>query len=186
MLGYKNTILGAFVITALLHFSIAWSYSDMPGSKDHPKIPRVAGTTIVGFAESSYGEGTFMTGAVKRELVSDTVEGKRTRIMYLGPTDLSPLAVLRNYQQAFADLGEVKEVYTCKGNDCFLNLGQIFTWRDSNRISNIFKRSEHLYSFGYSDQIYWYGKVTSPESLYHVSVYSAISTPSDNADLLLP
>lgn len=186
MPGYRNIILGAFGIITLFHFSVAWSESDMPGSKEHPKIPRVADTTIVGFAESSYDEGTFMTGASGRDLLSENVEGKRTRIMYIGPTDLSPLAVLRNYQQAFADLGEMKEVYTCKGNDCFSNLGQIFTWRKSNQVPNIFKRSEMLYSFGYSDQIYWYGKVTSPESLYHVSVYSAISTPSDNADLVLP
>jgi outer membrane protein OmpA-like peptidoglycan-associated protein len=186
MSTYKIIFITTFVLTALLRLDVCWSGSDMPGSKDHPKIPRVAGTTIVGFAENSYDEGTFMTGAEGRELVSDTAEGKRTRIMYMGPTELSPLAVLRNYQQAFADLGEVKEVYTCKGNDCFGNLGQMFTWRESNQIPNIFKRSRDLYVLGYSNQIYWYGKVTSPESLYHVSVYSAISTPPVRMDPFLP
>jgi outer membrane protein OmpA-like peptidoglycan-associated protein len=152
----------------------------MPGSHDHPKIPRVADTTIIGFAESNYDEGVFMTGAVGRDVVSENVEGKRTRIVYVGPTNLSPLAVLRNYQKAFDDIGEVEEVYSCKGDDCFGNLGSVFTWRKSNQIPTIFDYSQHMYSGrGYKDQIYWYGKIKSPESLYHVSVYSAISTPPE-------
>jgi outer membrane protein OmpA-like peptidoglycan-associated protein len=151
----------------------------MPGSKDHPKIPRVADTTIIGFAESSYDEGTFMTGVSGRELLSDKVEGKRTRIMYLGPRDLSPLGILRNYQQAFADLGKVEKVYSCKSDDCFQNLGGAFVWRKSNQIpNNIGPQAQNLYRFdwNYKDQIYWYGKVAMPESRYHVSIYSAVVT----------
>jgi OOP family OmpA-OmpF porin len=52
-----------------------------------------------------------------------------------------------------------------------LRVTELSAWTTS-----IFKRSEMLDSFGYRDQIYWYGKVTSPESLYHVPVYSAINT----------
>ena len=168
-------------ITALLHFNIAWSNSDMPGSKDHPKIPRVAGTTIVGFNESSYDEGIFMTGASGRELLSENVEGKRTRIMYMGPTDLSTLGIIRNYQKAFDDLGEVEEVYTCRKDQCFNNLGGVFTWRKSNQIPNNIKSSEYAYgsSSYYKDQVYWYGKVTTPDTLYHVSLYSAVMTDAN-------
>jgi outer membrane protein OmpA-like peptidoglycan-associated protein len=152
----------------------------MPASHDHPKIPRVADTTIIGFAESSYDEGVFMTGAAGRELVSENVEGKRTRIMYMGTKDLSPLAVLRNYQKAFDDLGEVEEVYSCKGDDCFQNLGGAFVWRKANQIPTIFDYSRNMYGGRhYKDQVYWYGKIANPESLYHVSVYSAVSTPPE-------
>lgn len=180
MANHRSVVLGMLVISTLVHLNIAHSGSDMPGSQDHPNIPRVAGTTIVGFAESTYDEGVFMKGAAGRELIPENAEGKRTRIMYMGPTDLSPLAVLRNYQKALSDLGEVEEIYACKGSDCFRNLGEIFTWRESNRIPNIFQGSEYLYRFGYKDQIYWYGKVATPESRYHVSVYSAIITPPDH------
>jgi outer membrane protein OmpA-like peptidoglycan-associated protein len=120
-----------------------------------------------------------MTGAERKELLSENVEGKRTRIMYVGPTDLSPLGVLRNYQKAFDDLGEVEEIYTCKGDTCFSNLGGVFIWRKSNQIPSIAgSKSQYLYSNShyYRDQIYWYGKVTTPESLYHISVYSAFIT----------
>lgn len=176
MLNHKNIFLGTLFIATLLHFNIAWSDSDMKGSKDHPKIPRVAGTTIAGYTESSYDEGVFMTGAERKELLSENVEGKRTRIMYVGPKDLSPLGILRNYQKAFDDLGEVEEIYTCKGDTCFSNLGGEFIWRKSNQISNSFgaDNSKHLYFTNYSNQVYWYGKVATPESLYHVSVYSTI------------
>ena len=180
MRNQRKILLGALAIGALLHFNVAQSDADMPGSHDHAKIPRVADTTIIGFAESNYDEGVFMTGAVGRELVSENVEGKRTRIMYVGPTNLSPLAVLRNYQKASDDLGEVEEVYSCKGNDCFQNLGGAFVWRKANQIPTIFDYSHQMYrGRHYKDQVYWYGKVASPESLYHVSVYSAISTPPE-------
>jgi OOP family OmpA-OmpF porin len=179
MLTHKYLILTALFIAIFLNFNTAWSDSDMKGSKDHPKIPRIEGTTIFGFSESSYGEGVFMSGASGNELVSENVEGKRTRIVYIGPKDLSPLGVLRNYQKALEDLGEVEEVYTCKGNDCFKNLGDAFIWRDSNQIPTVLGGLDHLYGFGYKDQIYWYGKITTPASLFHVSVYSAVNTPAD-------
>lgn len=167
-----------FAVCALLNVTVAQSASDMPESHDHPKVPRIEGTEIIGFAESGYDAGTFMTGSVGRELVTEDVEGKRTRILYMGPTSLSPLAVLRNYQKAFDDLGEVEEVYSCQGSGCFSNLGAEFTWRDSNQIPTIFDFSQQMYGGnGYRDQVYWYGRIAGPESLYHVSVYSAVSAP---------
>lgn len=180
MLLHRNILLLTFAITALLHLNIALSktYPDMQESRDHPKIPRVAGTSIVGYAASNYDEGVFMTGALDRELLSEEIEGKRTRIMYVGPKDLSPLGVLRNYQKGFADLGEVEEIYTCKGNDCFRNLFDSFIWRKSNRLpNNLGKKADKLDSFvGFKDQIYWHGKVRNAESLYHISIYTAISS----------
>ena len=179
MLTHKYFFLTALFIAIFLNFNLAWSDSDMKGSKDHPKIPRVSDTSIIGYTESSYDEGVFMTGTSGREMITENVEGKRTRIMYVGPKDLSPLGIIRNYQKAFDELGEVEEVYTCKGNDCFSNLGGAFTWRESNRITNnLGRRSSSIYTYAghYKDQIYWYGNVTTPESIYHISVYSTIMT----------
>lgn len=178
MLLLRNKFLVAFIIATALHLNVVWADADMPGSKDHPKIPRVAGTTIIGFAESSYDEGVFMTGAKGEELLSENIEGKRTRIMYVGPEDLSSLGVLRNYQKAFSDLGEVEEVYTCRGNDCFGNLGEIFIWRESNRIPNNLSRNDFTNWGSFQHQVYWYGKVKTTEALYHVSIYSAVKVYS--------
>lgn len=180
MLRHRTMFLVAFIITTVLPLNGVWADVDMLGSKDHAKIPRIVGTTIVGFAESDYDEGVFMSGATGNQLNSENVEGSRTRIMYLVPKDLSPLGILRNYQKAFDDLGKVEKVYSCKGQDCFSNLGDVFIWRKSNRLpNNIGKRADN-YFYGSSrklkDQTYWYGKVKTPESLYHVSIYSAIAS----------
>ena len=179
MFIHKNMLLVAFMMTTALPLNVVWADVDMPGSKDHPKIPRVTGTTIIGFAESGYDEGIFMTGATKKnEILSEEIEGKRIRIMYMGPTDLSPLGVLRNYQKAFADLGEIEEVYTCENHDCFNNLGGAFIWRESNRTATSLDYAQYIYHqpYYYTNQLYWYGKVTTPKSRYHVSVYSAVMT----------
>ena len=167
-----------FLIATALPMKAVWADADMVGSKDHPKIPRVAGTTIMGFAESGYDEGVFMTGATRKKILSENIEGKRTRLMYMGPKDLSPLGIMRHYQKTFENLGEVEEVYTCKGLDCFSNLGGSFVWRESNRIANYFDPSRYLFGqpYYYTKQIYWYGKVTTSESRYHVAVYSAVMT----------
>jgi len=183
MLLHRNMFLVAFIMTTTLPLNVVWANSDMTGSKDHPKIPRVAGTTIIGFAESDYDAGVFMTGAnEKMELLTENIEGKRTRIIYLGPTGLSPLGALRNYQKAFADLGKAEEIYSCKAQDCFRNLGNVFIWDKSNRIpNNIGENADNIPGFtDFKDQTYWYGKVKEGDSLYHVSVYSAVITYDKN------
>jgi len=177
MLLHRNIFWITFIMTIALPLNGVWADVDMLGSKDHPKIPRIADSTIIGFAESGYDEGVFMAGATGNQLNSENIEGKRTRVMYVAPKDLSTLGILRNYQKAFDDLGEVEEVYTCKGHDCFRNLGDIFIWHKSNRLpNNIGKKENYFWSTTREekDQTYWYGKIKTPESLYHVSIYSAI------------
>jgi outer membrane protein OmpA-like peptidoglycan-associated protein len=186
MQTFKHIAAVVFLFSVLLASGTAWS-EDLAGAKDHPKIPRVAGTTIIGFAESSYDEGVFMTGAAGKEILSTSVEGKRTRIMYVGPQSLSTLGALRNYQQAFKGLGEVQEVYTCKGNGCPSNLGSTFIWRKSNLIpNNLGNNKRFIYGFGSSDQgrNYWYGKIVSADTLYHVSVSSAVMTYSSGGNVV--
>lgn len=163
----------------------AAAQSDMPDSKDHPKIPRVEGTTIVGYKSSGYDEGVFVTGMENRELQTENGEGKRTRIMYLGEKDLSPLGILRNYQKALEDLGQVNEVFSCKGHACYSNLGEIFIWNKNNRIHTSFDKNDNYYLYfsgsHYREQSYWYGTVQSDDALYHVSVYTAVRDSKDTA-----
>jgi outer membrane protein OmpA-like peptidoglycan-associated protein len=75
-------------------------------------------------------------------------------------------------------LGKVEEVYSCRRDECFNNLGGAFIWREDSRIPNNIEDSQWIYGapLYYKDQVYWYGKVTTSESLYHVSVYSAVIT----------
>jgi outer membrane protein OmpA-like peptidoglycan-associated protein len=188
MLTYKKFTVIAFLIgTLCISNSASATDVDFPEGKDHPKIPRVAGTTILGFAESSYDEGVFMTAAVGEEIKTTNVEGKHTRIMYVGPKSLSPLGILRNYQQAFQGLGEVEEIYSCTATDCFRNLGEVFVWRESNLMPNNLGSSKgFIFGFGSSDsgRNYWYGKVKTPEALYHISVTSAVMTYSSGGNVI--
>jgi hypothetical protein len=165
MTTHWNLIL--FILASLTISAYATvAQSDMSGSKDHPKIPRVEGTTIVGYKYSSYDEGDFITGMENRELQTENIEGKRTRVMYLGGKDLSPLGILRNYQKAMENLGQSDVVFSCKGLAFYSNLGENFIWNKNNRIPTSFKNkndNHYLYFDGrhYREQSYWYGKVQS-------------------------
>ena len=65
---------------AVASHSIAFAQSDMRGSSDHPKIPRIEGTVIYGYQYSEFDEGRFITTIDgKPTLVRPT--GKRTRII---------------------------------------------------------------------------------------------------------
>jgi outer membrane protein OmpA-like peptidoglycan-associated protein len=182
MLNHKIIFI-TFIVAAFLHFNMAWA-NDLVNSKDHPKIPRVAGTVIMGYAESSYDEGVFIAATAGNKLVTKNVEGKRTRIMYAGRQDISTLGVLRNYQKAFDNVGELKQIYTCRAEKCFNNLGGVFIGRSNNQIrSTIGSDSQWFYSnwYYYKDQVYFYGTVTTADALYHVSVYSAVQTEKSHS-----
>ena len=148
----------------------------MEGSQDHPKIPRIKDTYIVGYAQSPFDEGTFITIMQNRKLGKALAEGGRTRLAYLGPKTMSPLLVLRAYQNALTELGEIEEVFSCRKDDCYSNFPEVFIWSGQHRVPNILPGSSH--AFGnrgyYRDQRYWYGTVTATDSRYHVSVYSTV------------
>jgi hypothetical protein len=106
------------------------------------------------------------------------VEGKHTKIIYVGPKNLTPIGALRYYQKAFAALGEVTEVFSCRRNDCFDNLGGKFIWSFDNRIPNNLHSSKYLYhnSYYYKRQAYWHGTIKSPSAEYAVSFYASLRT----------
>lgn len=173
----KPSAIVIFVFIAALPFP-ASAQEDMPDSQDHPQIPRIEGTYIVGYGHSLYDEGEFITGFEDRELQTVVAEGKRTRIAYLGPKTVSPLLVLRNYQTALAELGEVEEIFLCRKTDCPSNLPKIFTWSDQRRVDNVMPGSRFVFGVTsyYRDQLYWYGRVTGTNARYHVSIYSSVFT----------
>ncbi len=160
---------------------------DMEGSQDHPKIPRIKDTYIVGYAQSPFDEGTFITSMHNRKLGKAIIEGVRTKLAYLGPKTLSPLMVLRTYQSALTKLGETKEVFSCRKDDCYSNFPDIFIWSNQHRVDNILPKSN--YAFGnshyYRDQRYWYGTVTGTAARYHVSVYSTVFSEGTQAESLV-
>ena len=81
--------------------------SDVKGSKDHPMVSRYAGSIVIGYDFRKFDEFVIPLGPLKRVEVGKTifepsksqrVEGRATRILYVGPQDRSPLEIVRNYE----------------------------------------------------------------------------------------
>lgn len=158
---------------------------DMPGAEDHPEVPRVNGTYIVGYDYREYDAGLFVDGFENRELQTESAEGIRTRIMYFGKPDMTPLLLLRNYQSAFGKLGDVEEKYSCRQNTCPSNFATAFIWADEHRIpTSLGDGAGWMYGISsyYRDQTYWYATVTADDRRFHVAVYSAIFSDANQVE----
>ena len=173
----RNTAIIFISFFVLLFLSAAQAQNNIEGGKDHPKIPRVKGTVLNGYAYTDFDEGRFITDFKKKKLVLEKPAGKRTRLFYLAPKDISGLQAEKNYEFALKKLGTVETPYKCAGNTCPSNLGSAFVWAKDNRIPVNLKGSSFFYAtFGYRDQRYAYFAVTGDEARYHVSVYTAFLT----------
>ena len=99
-------ILSAGIILSILWANavIAAEKKDFKGSKDHPFIPRVQDSYIIGYQFDEFNDVELILGPakqVKKSVVpekSETQEGRRTRIIYVAPKKRSTLEILRNYQ----------------------------------------------------------------------------------------
>lgn len=107
--------------------------SDRPGSKDLSWLKRFEGSKIVAYEQKAYDEYTFPSGPLARSTVPDaadesnnyvsefkeklSLEGARTRIVYLVPAGRSPLEVLRGYEQELVTQGAQKR-FECATQAC--------------------------------------------------------------------
>lgn len=159
-------------VSLFLFSSTLYAQKDMPGSQDHPSLPRVTGTTIIAHDYSDFDEGRFVASKKKKDRDIRNPTGKRTRLMYLAPKDISGLQVIKNYQAALTELGNVREIYSCEPSNCSGLAGIV--WAKDNRIPSSLNGSDFFYAtFGYNDQRYLYSTVTTDDARYHVSVYTA-------------
>jgi outer membrane protein OmpA-like peptidoglycan-associated protein len=77
---------------------------DAPNCKDHPLFTRMPDMYVVSCKVADFDRATFKTGKATQE----NVEGRRFEIRYAlpaGPPPPSPLAIIRNHQQAIAGIG---------------------------------------------------------------------------------
>lgn len=148
--------------------------TDMLGSSDFDDLPRVERTHIVGYQQSDYDTGIFVTGMSGKEPRTANPEGRRTRIVYLGQEDQTSLQLLRNYQRAFADYGDYTERYSCRDQECYRGLAEGIVWSRANQIKVSFKNSNSLYiPFGNQQSpAYVYGTIAIDDRLLHVSMFT--------------
>jgi len=97
--------------------------TDIEGGKDNPLVKRYAGSYILAHQYKKFDEFTFPLSKIegRRSAFSPkekkTVEGPYTRLVYLMPTDRSPLEIIRNYQDEILGL-EGRVLYECKQEKC--------------------------------------------------------------------
>ncbi len=106
--------------------------ADKKGARDNALLKRYEGSFIVAYEHKSFDE--FNLPLSKLEQLPDdkkdahnnrvyepkqkkSLEGERTRIVYVIPPDRSPLEVLRNYQEEIEGKGG-KVLYQCKAEGC--------------------------------------------------------------------
>ena len=166
-------LMGIFLI--LIAIAIP-AQADMGGSADHPRIPRVAGAEIYGYAHSEYDAATMLTEAAPGKLVVKNPEGVRTRILYVAKPGDTPTMVMRNYAVALDELGEVREIYSCR-NSCHGHTFSTTLWtRETMVPTEGLKAPFYLLAFthNYGTAHYRYAEVMTDESKFHIAVFSAV------------
>ena len=102
--------------------------SDIEGSEDYALLKRYTGSFIIAYQHKGYDEFTFPLSKLLKGKRSNyflpytpeqekTVEGPYTRLIYLMPTERSPLEIIRNYQDEILDQGG-EVLYECKREEC--------------------------------------------------------------------
>jgi hypothetical protein len=96
---------------------------DVPGGKDHPLVSRYSGSILIGYKVAKFDEAelvlgpAFMCDGKWKFEKSLTIEGQRTRLLYLVPRDRSSLEMMRNYEEALAKAG-FSTLYSCARGKC--------------------------------------------------------------------
>ncbi len=88
---------------------------DIEGASDHPLVGRYEGSIINGYEFQEFDVYPFPAAAGADGFQS--LEGRVTRISYIIDADISPIAVVRNFEAALASNG-FETVFACETGDC--------------------------------------------------------------------
>ncbi len=107
--------------------------ADLAGASDPISIARYAESKIIAFERKAYDEYVFATGPLLASpdteardasnnqvfefKAKQTLEGARTRLIYLLPPGRSPLEALRGYEQNLTAMGALKR-FECAAENC--------------------------------------------------------------------
>ena len=173
----------AMLYVVTLTFPGATIAADMPGASDHPRIPRVAGSDIYGYAQSQYDVAAFVAGMNGSQFELAQPEGRRTRILYIAKSGDSPLMVQKNYEAALDALGDVQEVYACRANECSGRFSTHLWGGDSIIPTEGLPQARYLigFSHNYQNPTYRYARVDVNDARLHVGVFAA-TIASNNAN----
>lgn len=111
-----------YLILAVSLIFISSAFAAKTQHTDHPLVSAYEGSKIKSKDVKRYDEYTVFKGWDKeaKDFVTETLEGKVTRILYVNPQDRSELELYRNYQAAL-DREGVEILFECnqaKNNEC--------------------------------------------------------------------
>lgn len=152
----------------------AQTLADVPGAADPPGLPRITGAVILGYDQSGFDEFAYPTDMITWDgpKATATVEGPRTRLLYLVPGDRSPLEVIRNYQAELADQG-FEEIYACAKEACGPTT-PVRKFFYPEPLENAGQISRNAFSMPRGDQRYLVAR--APATGETVSIYAAFET----------
>ncbi|MES9827441.1 MAG: OmpA family protein [Candidatus Thiodiazotropha sp.] len=165
------------ILLSMILFTTFGYAADMPGSRDHPELPRVTGSEILGFEYNEYDAANFLKADTSKKITVVNPEGKRMRILYLAKSGDKPLMVQKNYDAALRDLGNADEIYSCKNTGCNSHLLATTLWTRNTMVPTE-GLTHPFYLLGFSHNFtspaYRYIDVTTDSARYHVGVFAAV------------
>lgn len=155
--------------------------SDVPGAKDHPLIPRYAGSTIFGYKVERYSEATMPLGPATKSFDAkrgfekfEKLEGPRTRILYLAPPERTALEVYRNYRNALEKQG-FATLYECRADECGVQIDDAIYFYSNERQITTSQAAQYAFTMGVQDPRLWVGKLDRREGPVWVLVFTGFS-----------
>lgn len=155
--------------------------SDIPGAKDHPLIPRYAGSTIFGHKVERYSEATMPLGPATKTFDAkrsfekfEKLEGPRTRILYLAPPERTSLEVYRNYRNALEKQG-FATLYECRADTCGVQIDDAIYFYSNERQITTSQAAQYAFTQGVEDPRLWVGKLDRREGPLWVLVFTGLS-----------
>jgi len=154
---------------------------DLPGAKDHPLVPRYEGSVIFGFKSERFAEANMPLGPATRSNDNvrsfekiETVEGARTRLLYLAPKQRTSLEVIRNYRQALEAQG-FSTLYECRAETCGVQIEDaLYGYKAERKITDT-QVMEFAFTMGVQEPRLWVGKLDRREGPVWVMVFAAFS-----------
>lgn len=151
---------------------------DIAGSRDHPLVPRYAGSFIIGYKTDRFAEVDVPMGPSVQpqgrrvfERV-DAVEGARTRILYVVPLERTSLEVMRNYKDALLAAG-FKPLYECSRDACGDAIERPFYEYNNGRRLNANQVMEYAFATGVIEPRLLVTRLDRPQGPVHVIVFTA-------------
>lgn len=180
--------IGLLLFTCVTQTAVA--VAEIEGSSDFQSVGRVAGSVMIAYDVQEYGEGVFIEDMKKgkaHDKVTDAkkryVEGSLSSYVYVLKSGQSPTLALKNYQEGFAQLGEVTTVYSCRSDDCGGTFGNKFVWDKDRQIKANTRDIVSLFNGRYRGQRYWFATVKAEDAEYSVSVHASQAKKYSYKDL---